>query len=243
MPRIPKDPKEIVPEFTNDYQELYGRDLVSIILYGSAASGHYVPKKSDINFLIVLTEEGINALKRSFKTVVKWHRRKVSTPLVLTKSYISSSLDTFPIEFYNMQNNYQVVFGEDVLEELSFEKGHLRLQCERELKGKLVQLRQAYLESRGNPRNLIPVIKRSLTAFMSIFRVLLFLQDKDVSADPKTFFPLVFQELGVAEKTFTELVQVREGKVKLSSAELNALFENYIREIRTLVATVDQWAL
>ena len=49
MAKIPKDPKDIFNELTKDYQDIYGRDLVSIILYGSAASGNYIPKKSDIN--------------------------------------------------------------------------------------------------------------------------------------------------------------------------------------------------
>lgn len=243
MSKIPKDPRDIFNEFTKDYQDIYGKDLVSIILYGSAASGNYIPKKSDINFLIILTEEGINRLQQSFKTVAQWHKRNVSTPLFLTKSYISSSLDSFSIEFLNMQKSYHVVFGEDVLKELSFEKRHLRLQCERELKGKLLQLRQAYLESRGNPKNLVPIIKNSLTAFMSIFRALLTLKDKDVPAAPESIFSLVSQELGVAEQTFVELLKVKEGTVKLSSTALNTLFENYIKEIRTLAYSVDQLTL
>ena len=69
MAKIPKDPRDIFDELTQDYQDIYGKDLVSIILYGSAASGNYIPKKSDINFLIVLTEEGINRLQQTFKTV------------------------------------------------------------------------------------------------------------------------------------------------------------------------------
>ena len=243
MAKIPKDPKDIFTEITRDYQNNYGKHLESIILYGSAASGSYIPKKSDINFLIVLTEEGINELHRSFKTVEQWHRRNVSTPLFLTKAYISSSLDSFPIELLNMQKSYQVVYGEDVLKELSFEKNHLRLQCERELKGKLLQLRQAYLESRGKPRNLISIIKNSLTAFISIFRALLFLKDSDIPAEPKSVFSIVAQELGVAEQTFVELLTVKEGTVKLSSGALTTLFEDYIKEIRALVYTVDQLTL
>ena len=76
MSTIPKDPKDIFNELTKDYQDIYGSDLVSIILYGSAASGNYIPKKSDINVLIVLTEEGINRLHQSLKIVEKWHKKK-----------------------------------------------------------------------------------------------------------------------------------------------------------------------
>ncbi|MBW2182698.1 MAG: nucleotidyltransferase domain-containing protein [Deltaproteobacteria bacterium] len=243
MAKIPNDPKEIFDEITKDYQGIYGKDLTSIILYGSAATGNYIRKKSDINFLIVLTEEGINQLKKSFKTVVKWHKRKVSIPLFLTKSYISSSLDSFPIEFLNMQNGYQSVFGEDVLKELPFNKNHLRLQCERELKGKLLQLRQVYLESRGKTRNLKFIIENSLTAFLSIFRALLYLKDKDIPAERKSIISLISQEMGVDEQVFLNLLKVKEGTVKLSTEALNTLFFFYIKEARKLSYTVNQLTL
>ena len=240
MAKIPKDPKDIFNQLTKDYQDIYGRDLVSIILYGSAASGNYIPKKSDINLLIVLTEEGINRLQQSFKTVEKWYKRKVSTPLLLTKSYISSSLDSFPIEFLNMQNNYQMVFGDDVLQELVFDKHHLRLQCEKELKGKLLQLRQVFLESGGKKKNLTFIIGRSLTAFISIFRALLYLKDKTVPSELRSIISLVSQEFGVDEQTFVNLLQIKEGTGKLSSGAQSSLFESYIREVRKLAYAVDQ---
>lgn len=243
MAKISKDPKEIFDAITNDYKDIYGGDLVSIILYGSAASGNYIPKKSDINFLIVLTEEGINQLKKSFKTVEKWHKRKVSIPLFLTKSYISTSLDSFPIEFLTMQKSYQLVFGEDVLKELSFNKDHLRLQCERELKGKLLQLRQVYLESSGKTRNLKYIIENSLTAFISIFQALIYLKNKDVPSDKRMVIAQTSKEVGIDEQVFLNLLKVKEGTVKLSSEAMKALFEDYIKEVRKLSSTVDQLVL
>ena len=56
MARIPDKPEEIFQEIILDYKVIFGPDLVSIILYGSGARGEYIPKKSDINFLILLTE-------------------------------------------------------------------------------------------------------------------------------------------------------------------------------------------
>jgi hypothetical protein len=243
MAKIPHDPKEIFDEFTKDYQAVYGKELIAIFLYGSAASGNYVRKKSDINFLVVLTEEGIGQLQKSFKTVEKWYKRKVSTPLFLTKSYIASSLDSFPIEFFNMQQSHQLVFGEDVLHELDFDKNHLRLQCEKELKGKLLQLRQGFLESGGKTRNLKLIIVRSLIAFISIFRVLIYLRDKKVPTETGNIISLVSQEFSLDKQNFLTLLQIKEGTTKLSSKELSALFESYIGEIRKLAYSVDQLSI
>ena len=108
MARIPHKPEEIFQEIILDYQGIFGPDLLSIILYGSGARGEYIPKKSDINFLMLLTENGIDHLSKAFKTVLKWHKKRVHTPLFLTAEYIKSSLDVFPIEFLNLQAHYKV---------------------------------------------------------------------------------------------------------------------------------------
>ncbi len=82
------------------------------------------------------------------------------------------------MEFLNFREGHVRVFGKDVLGELAFDKRSIRLQCERELKGKLLLLREAYLDSEGRKRGLGQVASASLTAFLSLFRALLFLRDK-----------------------------------------------------------------
>ena len=97
MTKIPQSPEEIFTEFSNNIKQLFNDDLVSIVLYGSGAKGEYVRKKSDINFLVVLTEDGIKKLSGAFALVKKWNKRNVAVPLFLTREYIESSLDSFPI--------------------------------------------------------------------------------------------------------------------------------------------------
>ena len=59
MAKIPKDPREIFQDIIDDYKGLFNEDLISIILYGSAVGKDYQPGKSDINFMIVLSDEGM----------------------------------------------------------------------------------------------------------------------------------------------------------------------------------------
>ena len=127
MSRTSQDPKEISRQVVEDYRELYGEDLVSIILYGSAAGEDYRPGKSDINFMIVLSEEGIGNIDRAFKTVHMWRKKKVAVPLFLTQEYIGTSMDVFPIEYLNFQRNHVLAYGKDLLENLSFDHNFLYL--------------------------------------------------------------------------------------------------------------------
>jgi predicted nucleotidyltransferase len=240
MAKIPKKPEEIFQEFTRDYQTIFRDDLKSIILYGSGARGEYIPKKSDLNFLIVLTEGVMGRLREAFPLMRKWRKRRVNIPLFLTEEYITSSLDSFPVEFLNLRESHVLVFGKDVLKELSFDKKSIRLQCERELKGKLLLLREAYLDSEGKTRNLGQVSSASLTAFLSLFRALLFLRDREIPRHNDELIRTAAKEIGFNEKPFMEVLSVREGKAKPRHDEMEGILEKYLEEIRELWKTVDQ---
>ena len=188
MSKIPKLPEQIFEQFINDYKNAFEEELVSIILYGSAARGEYVYKKSDINFLIILKEKGIRQLKKILPLIKRWQKSKVSTPLILTNEYILSSLDSFPIEFLSMRQNYKVIFGEDALSSVKINDKDLRLQCEREIRGKLLYLRESYLNSLGDARMIKQLIQLSLPAFTSIFSALLHLKKIELPTSKAEIF-------------------------------------------------------
>ena len=240
MAKAPQNPEEMFSEFTNDYQEVYGTDLLSIILYGSGARGDYIPGRSDLNFLIVLTEDGIKGLHRAFQVVAKWHRRRVTTPLFMTQEYITTSLDTFPLELLNIKQDYRVAWGKDLLAKVRIRRRQLRLQLEREVKGKLLQLREAYLSSEGRGRDMVAVASQSLTAFLSIFQWILYLREKETPHQRGAFIKVIVAETGLAAEPFMQLLEVKEGKARLSVKEMKGLMESYIEEIRRLAFWVDE---
>ena len=240
MAKSPQDPKEIFPEIIDDYKGLLGDDLISIILYGSATGQDYRPGKSDINFMMVLSEEGIDRLEKVFKMIDKWRKRKVATPLFLTEIYAESSLDVFPIEYLSFQRNHILVYGEDILADLSFDSECLRLQCEREIKGKLLLLREAFLETAGKGNALKGLMSQSLQAFMAIFDALLYLKGKEIPRLKRDAVRLTCETFDLDSMLFEKVLDIKEEKVKLKDAEINAFFQAYLKEIRKLSRIVDK---
>jgi predicted nucleotidyltransferase len=239
MPKIPARPQDIFKSFVTDYQEAFGADLLSAILYGSGARGEYLPKKSDLNFMIVLTENGMNRLSKAIPLVSKWHKQRVSTPLFLTPDSIASSLNTFPIEFLNIKAAYTLVYGNDFLKNLAFDKRYVRLQCEREVRGKLVQLRKHFLETAGNWRKAEALISASLPTFLSLFQAIGFLKDKGPIAERQALVTTVVQEAGLNQDLFLELLNIRDRRKKLASSQVVPLMEKYIEEIQKLSNFLD----
>ena len=239
MSKIPKEPEEIFPGSINDYKELFGDDLVSIILYGSAASGEYVAGKSDINFMIVLSHQGIDFLDRTFDLIAKWKKRNVATPLFVTEAYVRTSLDVFPIEYLNFQSSYELVYGKDILKDLSFDRELLRMQCEREVKGKLLLLREAFLESQGKGKYLQQLIAQSLGAFVAIFNGLLHLKGKELPSHKRDVIRNVCQAFQMDTGLFEKLLDIKEKRVKPSGLEITELFKTYLNEVQKLWKIVD----
>ena len=240
MGRVPKDPREIFQEVVSDYRQAFGEDLSGIILYGSAAREDYRPGKSDINFLIVLSEKGIQDLSPAFSPVKKWRRRSVAVPLFLTKGYLETSLDVFPLEYLNIRRHYVVAYGEDILKDLSLETRFVRLQCEREIKGKLLLLRESYLESSGKGNALGDVIGRSVGAIIAVLEGLLYIQDRTVSGGRRKVVRAAAEVFAVDAPLFEALLDIREGVSRAKEDELRELFRRYLQEVAGLAERVDR---
>ena len=239
MAKIPDKPQDIFVELTEDYQKVFGSDLVSLILYGSAAAGHYVKGKSDINLLVVLTSAGMDKLADVLDTVQIWKKSRVAVPLVMTKAFMESSLDCYPIEFLNMRNSHILIYGENVLEQLKFKPEDLRLQIERELKGKLILLRNGYLEAGGSARQLKQLISRSLTAFTSIFNALLYLKKESAPHNRRDTIKELAKLFTFDAEVFLACADIKEAADKLSGKEVEEVFKKYLREVEKICNIVD----
>ncbi len=240
MAKIPKVPSEIFGEFSDDLKSVYETDLISIILYGSAARGDYVHRKSDINFLVILTETGIKSIDRTLDLLKKWRKRAVTTPLFLTPEYIRSSLDSFPLEFWDMQKFHQIVYGEDLLRGLEIRRSDLRLQCEREVKGKLLHLRQNFLNSEKKAERLRILLVLSVPSFSTIFNALLFLKNETTQHSRRDIFLNTAKMFGLDREVFEKILRLRYEKLKLKKDELLSLNRAFIEEIRKLSQLVDE---
>src|ERR1051326_5287138 len=161
-----------------------GSRLVSLLLYGSAARGTHVPKRSDVNTLLVCdTVDG--ALFDALAPVVRaWTKSGHPAPLIFTERAGLESADAFPIEYEDMREAHRLLAGRDPWSGIRVDRGDLRRQLERELMGKLVRLRHAYAAPRAEPKRLAGVIVGSAPGFFTMLRALLRLPGHPGPAPP-----------------------------------------------------------
>ncbi len=152
---------------------------------------------------------------------------KVASPLIMTPEYIDNSKDVFPVEFLSIKVAHRTVYGEDVFSTLSLDNSHLRHQCEREVKVKLIGLRQGYLTTMGDARALTQSYIDSITGYIPLFRAIITCKD----GEPPVLYAEVLRKLseitGVDCTVYEKLLREKRSKDKLGKAEVDRLFEEY----------------
>src|ERR1043166_8372354 len=119
--------------FIDDLKHTHGKNLVSVILYGSAAAGDHVAELSDYNILIALNRIGPPDLRNAHACVREWVRMGNPLPVYFTVRELEDAVDVFPIEFHQMSIARKVLYGSDVLANVSVRPENIRLQAEYEL--------------------------------------------------------------------------------------------------------------
>lgn len=237
----PERPEDITPALAADLQVALGDELVSVTLFGSAASGRYRPGFSDINLLVVAGEAAANRPGLLGPFARKWAPARVSPPLVLTPDHLAQSRDTFPVEMLAMAHARRVLAGPDPLAGLEVEPRHLRLQLERELKAKLVTLRTRLIAAAGDEAALRQLTGEALPAFGALFQALARLLAGRYPPDPSQAL-LQLAAQGIKLEAFADLMDLRQQAPQAQKGGLlMALWEQALAELAALCQHVDEF--
>lgn len=228
--------KVLVP-FSQAMIALHGDNLKTISLYGSAVGEDFIPKKSNVNLLLVMERIDPPDLKKSLK-LINQGRKKGIVPLLLTVEHMKSSTDTFPIEFLEMKENYSLIYGKDILGELEVKGRNVRLQCEQQLKGGLIRLYQVYLEIGMKEKRIRSLLVNSLTSLIPIFRSLLRLKGKALPVKKRDIISDLEREFTVNGGLFLKVLEMKEGKKVKDNLE--KLFGDYLEEVEKLCIICDR---
>ena len=231
---------ELTNEFVNRIRAAAGENVLSVILYGSAAEGEFHPDYSDLNLLCVLHDASFASIAKVSDVIDWWRKKKLRPPLILRLPELMTSADVFSIEFIDMKQRYRVLFGEDVLEKLTVPMVLHRFQLEYELREKLLLLRQHLVVAGNDEKQLWEVMLHSLSSFTTLFRhVLLELgeQGRKHSRDAVT---QLSARLNFEALPFVQLMDVRAGKLDRKQLRVSEVAAQYLGAIEGVAAAVDK---
>ena len=138
---------------------------MSVILYGSAAAPEHVDRFSDLNVLCVLKQVMPRELLEGEPVLNWWHEKGHPWPLLMSEEEAHNSADSFPIEFHDMKERRRLLYGLDLIADLTVDKRNYRVQVEHELRSKLLRLRHQGATQLSHPAALLALCVDSVSTF------------------------------------------------------------------------------
>lgn len=221
-------------------QKAFGDRLVSVVLYGSAASGDHDGKFSDYNVLCVLSEITTRELGESTDIFRWWREQRNPAPLLLSEHEVATSTDCFAIEFTDIQQHHQVLFGKDVVSALVVDRTFYRAQVEHDLRAKLLRLRQKASGMLSDADLLRRLLLDSVSTFCVLFRHALALHGTVATGHKRDAIQQASRTFGFDPLPFEKLLDVREERIKARELEPVPLFTSYLQGIGTVIDAVDR---
>lgn len=233
--------KQAVAKITHEAKELFGDELVCLVLYGSAAGSDFVPGQSDLNLAMVFDKLRFEHLQQLRTRLPGWHQLGAAMPLLLDRDSLQHGRDVFPIELQDIKEMHELLSGEDLFFALPIDRRNLRYQIELELRGKLLRLRALYAEVGGEPVRLQRLLVDSVKSFLIVMRGLIRLRGPQAARS----YPEVlaqFESLWACQLPATKRVlRIRLGQQgwPAEPAPVEEILRGYLLDVEHLTAIVD----
>lgn len=229
-------------------RETLGGEFLGAYLTGSVLTQGFDPELSHVNIMVVTRHLDPDILDRLAEAIPRQKngrkRRKgvlLFEPLFVSKRQIEQSLDVFPIEWLDIQERHLRLEGENVFDSLDVPRAHLRRQCEHQLRGKNIQLRQVYVMSKHESAALEAELAGVASTFATLFRTLIRLQGETPPTNNGQVIERVADMYGLDARGLLGAHLVRySGEGAYKGEELAQMYRRFLVEVDRLVHAIDE---
>jgi predicted nucleotidyltransferase len=232
--------ERVLKDLVERLKKAYPNELVSVVLYGSAAAGDHHGRFSDINILCVLAEVGRSQLAAAAPVFRWWRDLGNPSPLLLSQTELRTSADCFAIEFHDIKERHRILHGADLVSGLEVDDRFYRAQVEHELRAKLLRLRQKAGAILADKELMRGLLVDSLSTFTVLIRHALRLGGEDPGFTKREILAAAERKFGIDPQPFLRLLEIREQKAKAGSLEPGLAFDTYLKEIQVVIDAVDR---
>jgi len=228
-------------DLVSQLRNVYGDNLRSVILYGSAVAGEHIAKRSDYNVLVVLDTIPLDRMAPVGSILRSWGEAGNPPPMTFTAAEWRRSADVFPMEYADILESHRVLHGEDVTDGIAVSRSDLRLQVEQQALGKLLHLRRGAMAAGDDGKEQIRLLEASLSAIMVIFRGVIRLHGDVPSHDYAALSADVARRAGFDATPVQRVIEHVRGNAKIDRHEAGAVLTGYMGEMESLVAHLDSF--
>ena len=214
-------------EFVQKLKAAAPANLKSVILYGSAVTGEFHSKHSDLNLLCVVDHTDTNQIEAIQEPVKWWTKQGHRPPLVFTAEELRRSADVFAIELLDMKSHHQVLFGDDILAEISVPLHYHAIQVERELRIGCLRLRQTMLAAPNKSKIYLELMVSSFSAFTALFRHALIALGEAPAGNKREAIERISKFANADPGGFLAILDFREGRREAREVDIEKTLNQY----------------
>ena len=190
--------------------------------------------------MMMVEDASTKAIGPIEKSIAAWVKKGNAAPLIFERLEWEGSTDVFPIEIEDMREAHKLIAGTDPFEGIVTNRDDLRQELEREVRGKLLQLRAQYAAFAPNGRALTRLITDSAPTFFVLMRALVRLEGQAPETKPARLVEQAASIAGLDVDAFAWVVDKISGDKVKSLRSDDPIAARYVDEIQKLTHYVDR---
>ncbi|WP_455241296.1 hypothetical protein [Petrachloros mirabilis] len=235
---LPEEAQRLVHAYAKDVKAVFGEQLEGLLIYGSAVRGEFLPGRSNLNMLFVLSSYDAVTLKLYAPIHKRWSKEQVVVPLFLTDQELQSSSALFPLEFLEIQDYHRVLGGRDPFVGFHVDGGRLKDEVMQGLAGHLLRLRQRFAEGGGTNDAVTILLPLSITSLLPLLRGVQRLSGKPVMSQSDALIKDVADHFQIDLQGLTDALLLKRGQITPGPGEVPRLFDRYLHAASALTNSV-----
>jgi len=232
--------QQLLQAYVQAVKGVFGEQLEGMLLYGSAVRGEFLPGRSNLNILLLVSSYDSAVLKQYSALHRQWSKEQIVVPLFLTEEELHMSAAVFPLEFLEIQEHHRVLGGRDPFIGFHVKADRLREAVVQGLTSNLLRLRQRYVEGGGTDDAATILLPLSITSTIPLLRGVQRLLGRPVLVQSDAVIKDVAEQLKLDLQGLLDALLLKRGQITPGPYEVPRLFDRYLQAATRLTRAVEQ---
>jgi hypothetical protein len=237
---LPDETQQLLRSYVQDVVKVFGNQLETVLLYGSAVRGEFLPGRSNLNVVLFMSSYEVSVLKKYAGIHKRWSKEQIVVPLFLTTADLQSAATVFPLEYQDIQDSHRLLWGHDPFVGFKVDSRHLAGEVLQALRGNLLRVRQRLVEGAGTEEAMTILLPLAITALLPVLRGAQRLWCRPVLSHGEPLLEDFEAHLGIDLTGLRDALLLKRGRISPGPKEVPRMMDRYLESLTRLVVAVEQ---